>query len=138
WYEEEGEAERARQTLALVLALRQEEGWPVKGTLRERVQALQVQPAASVREAERSLRRQWQEHLDRLEPRQEGEIASVLPGGKAGFVRTAEGQSFFFRASELKGARPEPGLRVSFRTAPGYDRKKQKATIDAIDLRPQR
>lgn len=58
----------------------------------------------------------------------------MIAGGRAGFVRTGGGESYYFRADALRGAQPEAGLAVTFKTAPGFD-KKNVATTDAVDLR---
>lgn len=135
WLEAEGDADAARAHLSVALAAREEEGWPVKGDLRSRVEVLGAEAAGSMDAAIRALVPTWRARLDGLEPREHGTIKTVIADGKAGFVEGDDGKSYFFRSSALRGGRPETGLRVSFRTAPGFDRKKNRATTDAVDLR---
>ena len=135
WLEADGDSKAAAEHLAIALAIRHSEGWPIKGPLQLRAQALSAEPAGSLRDAVRALTPTWKGKLDALEPRLRGTIATVIAGGRAGFVRTGGGESYYFRADALRGAQPEAGLAVTFRTVPGFDKKKNMATTDATDLR---
>ena len=135
WLEEEGDKARAAEHLAVVLAIREEEGWAVNDALASRSQALGALPAATVHDGVRALKPLWKKRLDALDPRLIGTITSVIADGRAGFVRTGKGESFYFRAEALRGAHPKVGLAVTFRSAPGFDKKKNEATTVAVDLR---
>jgi tetratricopeptide (TPR) repeat protein len=134
WLEEEGDREAAKQHFAVSLALRNAEGWPIKETLKQHAQTLGANLPSSFRKLIRELTPLWQKRLDALEPLFKGVITKVIADGRAGFVRSKSGESFYFRSSDLRGARPKLGLSVTFRTAPGFDRKKKQATTNAVDL----
>lgn len=121
--------------MAVALAIRAEEGWPVKGKLKELAEFLEATPSPSISEAIRTLTPIWQTRLDTLEPRLRGAITKVIADGKAGFVEAEDGASYYFRSSELHDEKPEAGLVVNFRTAPGFDQKKNQVTTNAVDLR---
>ena len=137
WLEEEGRPEDARPHLELVLAIRQAQGWPVKADLQERADALGCE--ASVQDPEqlnRGLRKTWQQWRDKMEPRQRGVIEKLLGSGESGFLRAEDGSSYFFRTKSLRGLEAEEGRKVTFRSEPGFDKKKGVATMNAVDIRP--
>ncbi len=138
WLEADGDAAAAAEHLSVALAIRTSEGWPVRGALQQRAQALGASPSPSLRDAIRALVPVWKERLDALEPRLRGTILQVIADGRAGFIQADDGESYYFRASDLHGASVEAGLAVTFRTAPGFDRKKNRATVNAVDIRPLR
>lgn len=134
WLEEDGERKGAAQHLAVALGIRTAQHWPIKGVLEARAKALSASPVPSLRAAIHELTPEWQTRLNTLEPLLRGTITQVIAEGRAGFVRTEAGESYYFRSSSLRGAQPEPGLTVTFRTAPGFDRKKNQETTNAVDL----
>jgi hypothetical protein len=60
-----------------------------------------------------------------------------LPNGHAGFIRASDGAQLYFETREWKerGAKPTEGASVSFTTRPGFDRKKQRSTTVACEVR---
>jgi tetratricopeptide (TPR) repeat protein len=66
-----------------------------------------------------------------------GTIKSLLPNGKAGFVETEKGRSYYFSLRDFK-ANPKKaivGTKVIFYPAEGFDAKKKKKTINAVNVR---
>lgn len=137
WLEDEDNVEAARAHLNVVLAVRKAEGWPVKGELRTRAEALEAEATPSIKAAVRALESAWRSKLDDLQPRLRGTVKTVIADGKTGFVEDENRVSYFFQASALRGAQPKVGLIVTFRTAPGFDKKKNRPTTNAVDLRVQ-
>lgn len=69
-----------------------------------------------------------------------GIIKSLLPNGKAGFVETENGKSYFFSMRSFKG-KPEkaiPGTPVSFYLEEGFDVKKNCKVLNATELKIKR
>jgi tetratricopeptide (TPR) repeat protein len=69
-----------------------------------------------------------------------GIIKSILPNGKAGFVETDMRRTYYFSMRNFKG-KPEkalPGLRVTFYLEEGFDVKKNKKTMNAVNVCPER
>jgi tetratricopeptide (TPR) repeat protein len=66
-----------------------------------------------------------------------GEIISVLPNGKAGFVKADDGKQYFFSMRNFK-ANPKKavvGAKVSFYLEEGFDAKKGKKTMNATEIK---
>ncbi|MDR1737916.1 MAG: hypothetical protein LBR66_03745, partial [Candidatus Symbiothrix sp.] len=66
----------------------------------------------------------------------EGKIKTILPGGKAGFVETAKGKSYYFSMRDFKGkpALAQVGKQVEFFLEEGFDAKKGKKTMNATEV----
>jgi hypothetical protein len=62
-----------------------------------------------------------------------GEIKSLLPNGKAGFIESKNSKSYYFKTNQFEG-KPQPGLRVSFYLEEGFDVKKNKKTMNAVHI----
>jgi tetratricopeptide (TPR) repeat protein len=66
-----------------------------------------------------------------------GTIKSLLPNGKAGFVETEKGRSYYFSLRDFK-ANPKKaivGTKVIFYLTEGFDAKKNKKTLNAVELK---
>jgi tetratricopeptide (TPR) repeat protein len=65
-----------------------------------------------------------------------GIIKSLLPNGKAGFVETKKGMSYYFSMRDFH-ANPKKaiaGTKVSFYLAEGFDVKKNRKTMNAVEI----
>lgn len=65
-----------------------------------------------------------------------GTIMSILPHGKAGFIKTDSGESYYFRiVSIILGIKNlSVNKQVSFSLINSFDKKKQQETKEAIDI----
>jgi tetratricopeptide (TPR) repeat protein len=134
-----GEEEKAREHLSLFLALRDWKGWKIDDRARALAADWNVSSAPTdVRSLTASLQESWKHWADELTPKQSGTIVKLLPNGHAGFIRSAKGEQFYFEARDCRrnGVKPSEGAPVLFATRAGFDRKKQRATVVAYDIRP--
>ena len=83
---------------------------------------------------EHVLKKTWHAWREAYNPRLNGRIVTLLGEGAAGFIRTDDDASYYFRAKGIHG-KLEQGAAVTFRTAPGFDRKKGVPTTIAVDVR---
>ncbi|MDR1975192.1 MAG: hypothetical protein LBQ31_11080 [Bacteroidales bacterium] len=66
-----------------------------------------------------------------------GIIKSILPNGKSGFVETDGQKSYYFKLSDFKCNREKAkqGQRVTFYLEEGFDAKKGRKTMNAVNLK---
>jgi tetratricopeptide (TPR) repeat protein len=67
---------------------------------------------------------------------QTGIIIKILEGNKAGFIKTENNGNIYFEVKEYKGALREiiEGLKVKFKTAETFDKKKQQKSTKAVEI----
>lgn len=135
-----GEQEQARTHLALYFACRVENGWPIRAqaTALAAEWGMSVNQLVSSPELLRTLRPIWRSWAGGdADDRRDGTVHQVLPHGKAGFIIAADRQRYYFETREWKDRRrkPTPGSRVTFTTRPSFDKKHQRETLVACDIR---
>lgn len=137
WHLKEGRTRDAALHVSLVLGIRKERGWPVRPGLQALSRSLNVsdQNLESSSSLLKSLRSAWQKNLEKLEPRNRGTVDRILDDGCSGFVQTGDGNRYYFKSRSLQGLLRQ-GMEVSFRTEPGYDRKRDRPTVNAVDVKP--
>ena len=66
-----------------------------------------------------------------------GVVKSVLDGGKSGFIRFEDGSDDIFFSLPRNSTKdaPAPGTHVSFRVVDGFDKKKNRPSKRAVDVR---
>lgn len=134
----QGKEDYARQHLALFVAYRREHGW----RLDERVMTLVTEwhvplEGANAAELLKQLKSLWREWDLPTTSRLTGVVQTVMPHGRAGFIMAADHERFFFDTRDWKDKRGKPttGAKVSFATKPSFDRKRQRASVVACDIR---
>ena len=122
------------------LAIRRDREWQVDDRLRATMARAGVtaDDPGSSREALASLRRVWQADVEARFPESEGHVRTVLPNGRAGFIRGADGVDRYFRLRSARGTLASfgPGTKVRFRVRASYDAKKKRPSEEAFDVRP--
>lgn len=133
---EDGRENKAREHMQLALSIRQEKAWPIKGTLLSSAQALGVssENIPSSYKIGKSLRAWWQEQLDQMEPQKKGKVANLIGSGNAGFIQSEDNESYFFKQRNVQGKALKPGEAVTFKTMPGFDKKKNRPSVDATQI----
>jgi tetratricopeptide (TPR) repeat protein len=133
-----GEKDHARRHIQLCMAVRTAKGWSDStdlSTLAENWNITTSSEAADI--IQRELDLLWRKWLDDLVPKKIGTVTKILPSGHAGFIQSNEHQDFYFDAHDWKGRRSAmaEGIHVSFATQQGFDRKRQRSTTIACDIR---
>ncbi len=135
-----GRTEDAKDHLALVYRIRKERNWKISNELYRQMQAFSIAegdiPAG--KNLVRRLRARWNAIKYEGQKQYRGTISTILPNGKAGFVATDDGTSYYFRVKSFNGRRKllQPGLAVTFYLEDGFDAKKGRATKNAVNLLP--
>lgn len=140
WYDNNGEHETAMAHYTLIWQLRIAQGWKEDEEIRirlenERIDLCALPPAEEIIQR---LMPQWEELANSKREKLQGVIQKVLPNGKAGFIVTVDGRTYYFELRNFKGKREEasPGCRVKFFLEDGYDARKQRNVKNAVQVMP--
>jgi len=87
-------------------------------------------------ELENELRKIWNSLKFGAQLHYTGRIKSIFPNGKAGFVETNKGKTYYFAMRDVKGRREKVQVNqaVTFYLEEGYDAKKDRKTMNAVRL----
>jgi tetratricopeptide (TPR) repeat protein len=135
---ERGAAEEARQHIRLCLAVRAEKGWKSTDDLNRLASKFELNGAATDSAALlQTLRPLWDKWTEEISPKISGVVTRILPSGHAGFIRGDNNTDFYFDIRDWRDRKSKlaAGTRVMFRTKPGFDRKRQRSTTVACDVR---
>jgi len=142
-----GRPEIAAWHVALTKAVRQREGWPIRGELvqlEKRVADalaqtgapwpdLPADPEGLLRECENI----WREQATAGLERKTGVICHLPKGKKYGFIKPDDGgPNIYFRRREIPRRYAVVGQRVEFAIEESYDPVKERESARAVDIRP--
>ena len=90
----------------------------------------------NVDELEHEIKDYWLQYKFKDQELQYGTITKVFEHGQSGFITSDNGESLFFSAYEFKGDvdNMNEGQRVSFYTKMGFDKSKNKESLNAINI----
>jgi len=134
------EKEQARNHIRLCLAVRDARGWKLTEDLAKLQSTWELSgPLGRPESLLGELRPFWEQWREGLSPRNAGVITRILPNGRAGFIRGEDKRDFYFDTRDWKEpkARLSEGIRVTFATKPSFDRKHQRPTVVACEVRVQ-
>ena len=76
-----------------------------------------------------------QDEYETIEPYHKGTISKILPHGKAGFIRSNNNKFYYFRMNDVKNKdKISENANVKYHLVEGFDKKKNKKTINATDV----
>ena len=134
-----GDGDNARSHLRLCIAVRQSKGWKPNEKLAALAKIWGVgQVEDEMNGLLRELQKVWKRWTDDLFPRRTGTVVKMFPHGGAGFIRAEQNEQFYFDARrdwKERAAKPSEGAQVTFTTRQSFDRKRQRATIVACEVR---
>lgn len=87
-------------------------------------------------EIEKELKERWVEIKFNNQQRSYGTISNILGHGKAGFIKADDGESYYFNIYEIQGdkSKVKEGDYVSFFLEESFDKKKNKKTLNAVNI----
>ena len=89
-----------------------------------------------VRELKKELSAVWNTVSEAQKIKLSGKIIKLLENSKAGFIKTDKEKSYYFSIKDVKGNKElKEGSLVSFVLAQGFDKKKQKETEIAVEIK---
>ena len=136
--------EMAGSTLDLCKAVRQQEGWSIKPGLQQlefnirqkfEEQQLIWKTNLDLDELKRLCQKFWKNEVYSEQTRQYGVIDFLPPDKKHGWILGDDGNRIFFLQRELPPHLRKEQLRVSFLLKKSWDRKKDRASDNAVDIR---
>lgn len=136
-----GEKEIAKKHIALVYTIRKEQEWnleKISNTITKfKVDITNLKDA---RNQERELKKDWEVLMFADKELSIGIIHSLLPNGKAGFIRTTDKKSYYFDLRNFVGRKELviPEKEVTFFLEDGFDRKKNQPTKIAVNVKPKK
>lgn len=132
--------DEAKDHLSLVYRIRKERGWQISNELYRQMQAFSIAEAEipTSKKLAHRLRTFWNAIKFEGKKRYNGKIKKLLPHGKAGFVVTDDGTSYYFQVGSFIGPRRllQTGASVTFYLEDGFDAKKNRPSKNAVNLSP--
>ena len=136
---QEGETDAAARHISLSYVIRVEKGWTTPPRFMEQVKkyGIDIENLPSAITLYRSMIPYWEQCKYRGQELLKGRIESLLPNGKAGFIRASTGKQHYFKVASVTGPRHmiKEGKDVTFYLEEGYDSKKNQSTWNAVNIK---
>lgn len=134
-----GNYEIAKKHIALVYSIRKEHEWKLDQIL-DTIEKFDVNidNLGDAKSQERNLKKEWEILMFGDKESNNGTIISILPNGKAGFIKKDDGSSYYFNLRSFVGRKEFaiPGRNVTFIIEDGFDIKKNIQTKIAVNVKP--
>lgn len=90
-----------------------------------------------IKSLKRQIKDYWSDYKFRGQELQYGTITKVFEHGKSGFITSVDDESLYFKAFDFKDNRDfmKVGQYVSFYTQKGFDKSKNRETINAVNIK---
>lgn len=138
----EGSIDDAKKHSEFVYHIRKANEFKIDDELQNILNKYQIDitKTISLRDFERDLKSIWLKLKYDNQKEYTGTIKTILPGNKAGFVKTDKNISYYFETRNFKGKQDllKVGQSVRFYLEEGFDAKKGLKTDNAVNIRPQR
>jgi tetratricopeptide (TPR) repeat protein len=131
------ERELAIKHLSLYIAYRKTRAWPVRENVLTLASKWDAPIDADANVLLHQLKPVWQRSLGIPNHRRNGVIDTLLPHGKAGFIVGDDHERFYFETRDWKEPRDQiqKGSQVTFATKASFDKKRQRPSTIAYDIR---
>ncbi len=133
-----GHMDIAGKHILLSAKVREEKGWKMPEKLSAMIEEFKIDlsSAPSSKELLTELKKHWTSLKFSDKPKFTGVIKKILPNGKAGFIQSDKGKSYYFRVKSYKGHRDDldEGVPVSFYLEKSFDHKKGKESEEAVRI----
>lgn len=134
-----GDETTAKLHMELVAAIRKEKAWSISQVLHESLKSygIEMQAIESSVTILRKLKSIWESLKFVDQSMNSGKIRTILEHGKSGFIETTDNKSYFFRLASVVGSPKlaKPGTAVTFFLEEGFDAKKGKASLNAVNVK---
>ena len=133
-----GRPELAGPFAQATISIRSDKGWPADVEVAAICDRIGWTPSdANLRAVQRDVGEALAALVNEMDPPLRGEVKVVLPNGKSGFIVDENGVDRFFGAREVTfpSGRLTVGLRVTFRPTKSFDKKKNRESDAAADVR---
>ncbi len=86
----------------------------------------------------RTLTIEWEKLVEEIKESIKGEIKTIIQDGRVGFIKSEEGNDYYFKVISFKGEKKiiEPGLKVKFYLENSFDKKRNRNTKIGANIIP--
>lgn len=130
--------EMAKRHILLAALLRQENDWKIKGKLKNKMDEhnIELNETQNSKELIKELQSYWEKIKYKYKKKHTGYVKNLIGHG-AGFISSDEGGDYYFRVNSFKGPKNKvkSRLKVSFYLKKSYDRKKDRISKEAINIK---
>ncbi len=139
-YNETNEMNLAKRHSEFAYNLRKENDWSIPDELEQFIESIGGEPdkEKNTKILYKDLYEHWSNSLLELEGCINGTIKTILQNGYAGFITDNDKNiDYYFNIKDcqMNKRTVKPGLKVSFSLADSFDKKKQKESKIAVDIR---
>jgi len=133
----QGQNEYAEKHFIIVNNILHKQGWKQPDELVEFLKDVNVKDNQNQKELFITIREFWEKDKYGDSKQYEGKITKIMHHGNAGFIKTKDGNDYYFRANQFKENKRlmTVGQYVSFNVKESFDRKKMKESLEAINIR---
>lgn len=127
----------ANKHIALVYKLREENSWGIQDFIKKVVDTHKVQLDNTSTQLLDDLKIFWSNEKSKITPLLNGEIKNLMDGRNAGFIKSSGGNEYYFKFSSIidRKVAPAVGKKVQFNTQKSFDKKKNKESEEAINIK---
>ena len=134
---EEDDPEIALKHAYLIYSIRLHNEWNIDENLEEQIANAGLDTEnTEYWKIEKELKSYWKDLKFKNQQPNYGIISRIFPHGKTGFIQGDDGESYFFNRFEFKGDKNKyrEGIKVTFYTEMGYDKKKDEFKPNAVNI----
>ena len=133
-----GDTQMAKKHLLLSYSLRNNEGWKTKeviSTLASEMD-LVLEGLMDTNNYLQELKQFWEKYKFANLPKHTGQIKTMLPNGKAGFITSNDGKDYYFKVFSFNGSKKKikSGFEVDFFVQESFDKSKNKKSFQAVNI----
>lgn len=127
----------AAKHMLFTYRLREETGYKIQDFLQKEVADIINTDKRSSEEIINELKVFWSSEQNNLSPRLTGTIKNLINENSAGFITAENKTEYYFRARNFRGSEVDlvPGKQVEFNLGKSFDRKKNRDSEEAINIR---
>jgi len=139
-FEKMGNRDLSKMHLELALGLLVENEWKVKSEMRDFARSidLDLEKIKKSKKVFKKLKNEWKKAKYFDQDRKRGFVKVILPNNKAGFISSGTKDYFFKISSVGIGQKVLEGSSISFFLEEGFDKKKNKPTKVAVEIKVEK
>ena len=128
------DTENEKDHLSFCINLRIINNWSLPDEVTELAKSLNISIEKNIIAIEK-LKLVWNKILDKKRVKSKGVIATIMAHGRSGFIKTPDKKNYYFDIKNiinLRGNSCLEGKNVEFFIENGFDRKKNKESLQAV------
>ena len=138
-FESKGQQDLAKLHVELVISIKQQMDWKIKDTDVQQMKKFNIDSNKQYdyKQIYNTLHKEWEKIKYKSSKRSNGVIKTILPNNKSGFIRSDDGNEYYFASRDVEGRMEniKENDRVSFYIEEGFDKKKGKSSPVAVKIK---